>query len=139
MHYLFRPYIIYRSRGRPEPTRADRPARGWAPVGTRDRSRGAGRAARTGAVMTTATAVDTADRAVGPDRNLALALLAFAITFWAWNIIGPLGVRYTKELGPERDPEVAADGDAGAGRLARPDLTGALTDRFGGRLMFTAC
>jgi len=35
----------------------------------------------------------------GQTRNLALALFAFTITFWAWNIIGPLGVRYTGELG----------------------------------------
>ena len=39
LHYLFRPYIVYRSRdARPSPgRRAARP--GWAPVGTRDRDR----------------------------------------------------------------------------------------------------
>jgi nitrate reductase gamma subunit len=37
IHYLFRPYIIYRSRdGRPTTARAIR--RGWAPVGTPDRA-----------------------------------------------------------------------------------------------------
>lgn len=37
VHYLFRPYIIYRSRdGRPATARAIR--RGWAPVGTPDRT-----------------------------------------------------------------------------------------------------
>ncbi|NYE19512.1 respiratory nitrate reductase subunit gamma [Microbacterium immunditiarum] len=36
IHYLFRPYIVYRSRdGRPTTARGIR--RGWAPVGTRDR------------------------------------------------------------------------------------------------------
>ena len=35
----------------------------------------------------------------GQGKNLALALLAFTITFWAWNLIGPLGVRYAAELG----------------------------------------
>ncbi len=39
LHYLFRPYIVYRSRGeRPAPgNRRSRP--GWSPVGTRDRDR----------------------------------------------------------------------------------------------------
>jgi nitrate reductase gamma subunit len=47
-HYLFRPYIVYRSRdvGRPGPGSGGAtpgsggsrpPRRGWAPVGTRDR------------------------------------------------------------------------------------------------------
>src|SRR4051794_25774784 len=46
----------------------------------------------------------------GRGRNLGLALLAFTITFWAWNIIGPLGVRYAQELGlsaPEKSLLVA--------------------------------
>jgi nitrate reductase gamma subunit len=43
LHYLFRPYIVYRSRDeRPSPGATDRP-RGWAPVGTRDRDRLGGR------------------------------------------------------------------------------------------------
>lgn len=40
-------------------------------------------------------AVEPATAIPGQGKNLALALLAFTITFWAWNIIGPLGVRYT--------------------------------------------
>ncbi len=41
LHYLFRPYIVYRSRDdRPRPG-ATPGHRGWDPVGTRDRSRGA--------------------------------------------------------------------------------------------------
>ena len=35
----------------------------------------------------------------GQTKNLILALLGFTITFWAWNIIAPLGVRYSAELG----------------------------------------
>ncbi|MFD1825458.1 MULTISPECIES: respiratory nitrate reductase subunit gamma [Mumia] len=37
LHYLFRPYIVYRSRENVSGSRAPRP--GWAPVGTRDRER----------------------------------------------------------------------------------------------------
>ena len=71
--------------------------------------------------MTTATAGTPTLEKSAQTRNLILALLAFTITFWAWNLIGPLGVRYTTELGPERHPEVRSGGDAGAGRLAGPD------------------
>ncbi|MEP9385473.1 respiratory nitrate reductase subunit gamma [Nocardioides sp. KR10-350] len=39
VHYLFRPYIVYRSRDTTTGTRAARP--GWQPVGTADRERGA--------------------------------------------------------------------------------------------------
>ena len=39
LHYLFRPYIVYRSRDRADT--GSRPSRsGWSPVGTRDRDRG---------------------------------------------------------------------------------------------------
>ncbi|GAA3613885.1 nitrate/nitrite transporter [Microlunatus ginsengisoli] len=86
----------------------------------------------TGAGSTTAT-----HPLAGRGRNLGLALLAFAITFWAWNIIGPLAVRYTQELGlsaTQKSLLVATPVLVGSlGRI----LTGALTDRFGGRLMFT--
>jgi len=39
VHYLFRPYIVYRSRDLPRGagSRSSRP--GWTPVGTRDRDR----------------------------------------------------------------------------------------------------
>jgi NNP family nitrate/nitrite transporter-like MFS transporter len=73
----------------------------------------------------------------GQNRNLALATLAFAISFWAWNMIAPLGVRYTESMGlssGEKSLLVATPVLVGSlGRI----LAGALTDRFGGRLMFT--
>ncbi|WP_395244232.1 nitrate/nitrite transporter [Agromyces sp. MMS24-K17] len=73
----------------------------------------------------------------GRGRNLGLALLAFTITFWAWNMIAPLGVRYAEELGLDATQQsllVATPVIVGSlGRI----VTGALTDRFGGRLMFT--
>jgi NNP family nitrate/nitrite transporter-like MFS transporter len=70
-------------------------------------------------------------------RNLILATWAFALTFWAWNMVGPLGVRYTDELGlssSEKSLLVAIPVLVGAvGRIP----VGALTDRYGGRTMFT--
>ncbi|RYJ04949.1 MAG: MFS transporter, partial [Actinomycetales bacterium] len=70
-------------------------------------------------------------------KNLALATLAFAISFWAWNMIAPLGVRYAEALdltAGEKSLLVATPVLVGSlGRI----LAGALTDRFGGRVMFT--
>ena len=37
LHYLFRPYIVYRSRDAAAAPGAAAARRGWAPVGTRDR------------------------------------------------------------------------------------------------------
>ena len=73
----------------------------------------------------------------GQSKNLALATLAFTISFWAWNMIAPLGVRYAESMGltsGEKSLLVATPVLVGSlGRI----LAGALTDRFGGRLMFT--
>jgi MFS transporter, NNP family, nitrate/nitrite transporter len=69
-------------------------------------------------------------------KNLALATWAFAISFWAWNLVAPLGVRYTEALGlsaTEKSVLVAIPVLVGSvGRI----ISGALTDRFGGRVMF---
>ena len=71
-----------------------------------------------------------------PDQEPGPGTLAFTITFWAWNLIGPLGVRYTEELGSvgtQKSLLVAMPVLVGSlGRI----LAGALTDRYGGRLMF---
>lgn len=73
----------------------------------------------------------------GQGRNLALAVAAFALTFWAWNMIAPLGVRYTDQLGltaTQKSLLVATPVLVGSiGRIP----VGALTDRYGGRVMFT--
>ena len=86
--------------------------------------------------MSASTAV-VPDLRRGQGRNLALATLAFAISFWAWNIMAPLGVRYTEQMGlsaGQKSLLVAIPVLVGSlGRI----VTGALTDRFGGRLMFT--
>jgi MFS transporter, NNP family, nitrate/nitrite transporter len=88
--------------------------------------------------MAEMTEADTArDVRVGQMRNLALATLAFAITFWAWNLIAPLGVRYAEQFGLSSSQKallVATPVLVGSlGRI----VTGALTDRLGGRLMLT--
>ncbi|MDL9936673.1 MFS transporter [Gordonia sp. ABSL1-1] len=82
------------------------------------------------------TTAPTATVRPGQALNLFLATLAFCISFWAWNIIAPLGVRYTDLLdlsSTQKSVLVAVPIIVGSlGRI----ITGALTDRFGGRLMF---
>jgi NNP family nitrate/nitrite transporter-like MFS transporter len=69
-------------------------------------------------------------------RNLAMATWTFTIAFWAWNLVGPLGIRYTAQLGlsaTQKSLLVATPVLVGAvGRIP----VGALTDRYGGRAMF---
>lgn len=83
------------------------------------------------------TGVDDPRLRAGQARNLALATLAFAISFWAWNLIAPLGVRYAETMSlsaTQKSLIVATPVLVGSvGRI----LAGALADRFGGRLMFT--
>jgi NNP family nitrate/nitrite transporter-like MFS transporter len=87
--------------------------------------------------VTTATAGTPTLEKSAQTRNLILALLAFTITFWAWNLIAPLGVRYTTELGlsaTQKSALVAMPVLVGSvGRVP----VGALADRYGGRVMFT--
>ncbi|BDM70945.1 MFS transporter [Streptomyces nigrescens] len=69
-------------------------------------------------------------------RNLAVATLGFTVTFWAWNLISPLGNTFKSSLGLT-DVQVSA-------LVAVPVLVGslgqvpvgALTDRYGARVMF---
>ncbi|HNP56842.1 MAG TPA: MFS transporter [Gordonia sp. (in: high G+C Gram-positive bacteria)] len=89
--------------------------------------------------MTTAQQPASALRA-GQTRNLVLATLAFAITFWAWNLIAPLGVFYASP--GEMDLNASQKSILIAvpilvGSLGRI-VVGVLTPRFGGRVMFTA-
>jgi len=83
----------------------------------------------------TATPLDTGARR---SVNLALATWVSAINFWAWNMIGPLSPTYAGDLSlssTEASMLVAAPILVGSiGRV----VVGALTDRFGGRVMFVA-
>ena len=84
----------------------------------------------------------TRDRPVqAPDGNplaLALATLAFLICFYAWSLLGPLGPSLQEELGlSELEVSVMVAVPVLLGSLMRIPL-GALTDRHGGRRVFTA-
>ena len=85
----------------------------------------------------TSTAPSATTIQTGQTKNLLLALLGFTITFWAWNIIAPLGARYSAELGlSAAQASLLVAMPVLVGSLGRVPV-GALTDRFGGRLMFT--
>ncbi|GGK75835.1 MFS transporter [Planomonospora parontospora subsp. parontospora] len=72
----------------------------------------------------------------GQTPNLILATAAFAVTFWAWNLIGPLARTYSGQLGlsPTQTSMLVAI-PVLVGSLGRIPM-GMLADRLGGRLMF---
>ena len=67
---------------------------------------------------------------------LAMATLGFAVNFWAWALLSPLGPRFKEALGLSAFQQallVAVPVVVGSvGRIP----VGALTDRFGARIMF---
>jgi NNP family nitrate/nitrite transporter-like MFS transporter len=82
------------------------------------------------------------DRTPGPRTPwvmLALATTGFAVNFWAWALISPLGpmFRDSGTLGTLSESDVAllVAVPVLVGSLGRI-VVGALTDRFGGRVMF---
>jgi NNP family nitrate/nitrite transporter-like MFS transporter len=85
---------------------------------------------------------DRSDRAPVTSRAwlmLALATLGFAVNFWAWALISPLGpmFRDSGSLGALTESDVAlmVAVPVLVGSLGRI-VVGALTDRYGGRVMF---
>ncbi len=70
---------------------------------------------------------------------LALATIGFAVNFWAWALISPLGPLFREQgtLGTLSESDVAlmVAVPVIVGSLGRIPV-GALTDRFGGRIMF---
>jgi len=84
----------------------------------------------------TISSTQTGSRSRQPMVMLALATLGFAVNFWAWALLSPLGPRYKELLGLSGSQQaliVAVPVIVGAlGRIP----VGALTDRFGGRVMF---
>jgi len=71
-----------------------------------------------------------------PMVMLAMATIGFAVNFWAWALLSPLGTRYQDQLslsGSQLALIVAVPVIVGSlGRIP----VGALTDRYGGRVMY---
>jgi NNP family nitrate/nitrite transporter-like MFS transporter len=88
---------------------------------------------------TTEKAKVTVRSARSPGLMLALATLGFAVNFWAWALISPLGPLFRDKgtLGTLSESDVAlmVAVPVLVGSLGRI-LVGALTDRYGGRVMF---
>ncbi|MGW2837686.1 MFS transporter [Streptomyces sp. NPDC001493] len=71
-------------------------------------------------------------------RNLVVATVGFALTFWAWNLVSPLSGEFKDRLGLSSFQQsflVAVPVIVGSlGRIP----VGALTDKYGAKLMFPA-
>ena len=80
-------------------------------------------------------------RGSSPTLMLALATVGFAVNFWAWALISPLGPMFRDQgtLGELTESDVAllVAVPVLVGSLGRI-VVGALTDRYGGRVMFPA-
>ncbi|WP_165687087.1 MFS transporter [Streptomyces sp. KO7888] len=67
---------------------------------------------------------------------LALATAGFAVNFWAWALLSPLGPRFKESLGlTSFEQSLLVAVPVVVGSLGRIPV-GALTDRYGGRVMF---
>ncbi|MGW6545186.1 nitrate/nitrite transporter [Streptomyces massasporeus] len=67
---------------------------------------------------------------------LAIATVGFAVNFWAWALLSPLGPRFKDSLELSAfDQSLLVAVPVVVGSLGRVPV-GALTDRFGGRVMF---
>ena len=76
-------------------------------------------------------------RPEGNRRQLALALLAFTVTFYGWALLGPLGPDIQDDLGlSDVELSIAVAVPVLLGSLMRIPM-GVLTERFGGRRVFT--
>ncbi|AYA19270.1 NarK/NasA family nitrate transporter [Streptomyces alfalfae] len=69
-------------------------------------------------------------------RNLAVATIGFTLTFWAWDLVAPLGSDFSDRLGLSSfEQSLLVAVPVIVGSLGRVPV-GALTDRYGARLMF---
>jgi NNP family nitrate/nitrite transporter-like MFS transporter len=82
------------------------------------------------------TEVEAVSRSRGAGLMLALATLGFGLCFWAWALLSPLAVSFTAalHLTPFQQSLLVAV-PVVVGSVGRIPV-GALTDRFGGRVMF---
>ncbi|WP_460305494.1 MFS transporter [Actinocorallia aurea] len=80
----------------------------------------------------------TAGAQRAPGAMLALATVGFAVNFWAWSLLSPLASRFKENLGlsPFQQSLLVAV-PVIVGSLGRIPV-GLLTDKYGGRAMFTA-
>jgi NNP family nitrate/nitrite transporter-like MFS transporter len=82
---------------------------------------------------------ETRERAGSPAVMLGLATIGFAVNFWAWALISPLGPLFRQQgtLGSLTESDVAlmVAVPVVVGSLGRI-VVGALTDTYGGRVMF---
>lgn len=81
----------------------------------------------------------TGERSPSPWLMLILATVGFAVNFWAWSLLSPLGpmFRDTGQLGALTESQVSliVAVPVLVGSLGRIPV-GALTDAYGGRMMF---
>ncbi|MFE6662590.1 MFS transporter [Streptomyces sp. NPDC057697] len=69
-------------------------------------------------------------------RNLVMATIGFGLTFWAWNLIAPLSGDYKDRMGlTSFEQSLLVAVPVLVGSLGRIPV-GALTDKYGARLMF---
>ncbi|MET7425948.1 MFS transporter [Dactylosporangium sp. NPDC005555] len=74
--------------------------------------------------------------AAGAGRNLILATIGFTVNFWAWALLGPLGPGVKERLGLSFAAQsLLVAVPVLVGSLGRIPV-GALTDRYGARIMF---
>src|SRR5436190_8086697 len=89
--------------------------------------------------MKSSDAAKLYEAGTSPGLMLAVATIGFAVNFWAWALISPLGpmFRDSGALGALTESDVAllVAVPVLVGSLGRI-LVGALTDRYGGRVMF---
>ncbi|HET6817496.1 MAG TPA: MFS transporter [Mycobacteriales bacterium] len=91
-------------------------------------------------MTTTTTLTSPAPASVAPSRRawlmLGLATLGFALNFWAWALLSPLGPHFKTALKLSSfNQALLVAVPVVVGSLGRIPV-GALTDRFGGRVMF---
>ncbi|MGC5629819.1 MFS transporter [Georgenia sp. Z1344] len=84
--------------------------------------------------MDAATGSAVTDTGTGPrTRALVLATVGFMLNFWAWALLSPLGSTFV-EKGLTADSALLVAVPVLVGSLGRIPV-GALTDRYGGRVM----
>ena len=87
--------------------------------------------------MSTAPAPGVPDSRPGAGEALALGTAAFAVCFYAWSLLGPLGPDLQDEMGlSELQLSIMVSLPVLLGSLMRVPL-GALTDRYGARTVFS--